>query len=134
MEPISTAAIASVVGYLAKKLKDNQSIQDFFSDFTEATVNWIRPIFIKEDGTEEKIVQKLKENPESPIKQEAVKSAIASELEDNPVAEKWIIEMAEIIAKKTGESISKTNTMNVIGSGNTSVQDITGSTIHINKP
>jgi hypothetical protein len=130
----TTAAVASVVGYLAKKLKDNSSIQEFFNDFTEATVNWIKPIFIKEDGTEEKVVQKLKENPESEIKQNALKTAIESEIEDNPDAEKWIKEMAQIIAQKTGDNITKINTMKVKGDGNVSLQDVSGSTINVNVP
>lgn len=50
MEPISTTAmIAAVAGYLAKKFQDNQSIHDFFNDFTGATVDWLRPIFLKDD-------------------------------------------------------------------------------------
>lgn len=129
MEPITT--IASVVTYLATKLKENQSVKTFFDDFTEATVNWIRPIFLKEDGTEEKVIQKLKENPDSIVKQEAVKAAIASEIEDNPEAEKLLQEMAKIIAEKTGNTI--TNTMTVTGDGNYSFQGISGGNIAINK-
>ncbi len=133
MEPITTTAIATVVTYLAGKLKENQSVKSFFDDFTEATVNWIRPIFLKEDGTEEKIIQKLKENPDSATKQEAVKVAIVSEIEDNPAAEKWLLEMAKIIAEKTGNTITKTNTMTVTGNNTNNFQDITGSSIIINK-
>ncbi|MET3129408.1 dTDP-4-amino-4,6-dideoxygalactose transaminase [Arcicella rosea] len=131
MEPITTTAIASIVTYLATKLKDNQSVKTFFDDFTEATVNWIRPIFLKEDGSEEKIIQKLKENPDSQAKQEAVKAAIASEIEDNPEAKKWLQEMAQIIATKTGNT--NTNTMTVTGDGNYSFQGISGGNIAINK-
>lgn len=83
MEPIT---LGLIVGYLAKKLKDNKSLQDFFNDFTTESVKWIRPLFLKEDGTEEKIIQKLKENPESTAKQDAVKALLASELEDHPEA------------------------------------------------
>jgi hypothetical protein len=135
MEPITTtAAVASVVGYLAKKLKGNSSIQDFFNDFTEATFNWIKPILIKEDGIEEKIVQKLKENPESEIKQDAIKIAIMSAIEDNQELDKCIKEMAAIISQKMGDTITKTNTMKVKGDGNISLQDVSGSTINVNVP
>jgi hypothetical protein len=133
MEPITTtAAVATVVGYLTKTLKDNKSIKGFFDDFTEATVNWLKPIFIKEDGSEEKIIQKLQENPDSEAKQNAVKAAIASEIEDNPSAEKWLKEMAAIIATKTGNT-TQTNTMTIMGDGNIGVQDVQGSTITIHK-
>lgn len=133
MEPITTtAAVASVVGYLTKTLKDNKSIADFFNDFTEATVNWLKPVFIKEDGSEEKIIQKLKENPDSEAKQNAIKAAIASEIEDNPAAEKWLKEMVEIITTKMGNT-TQTNTMTIAGDGNIGVQGVHGSTITFNK-
>ncbi|MEA5258079.1 hypothetical protein VB264_09805 [Arcicella aquatica] len=131
MEPITATALTSIVTYLATKLKENQSVKTFFDDFTEATVNWIRPIFLKEDGSEEKIIQKLKENPDSQAKQDTIKAAIASEIEDNPEAEKWLLEMVKIIAEKTGNTT--TNTMTVTGDGNYSFQGIRGSTIIIHK-
>ncbi|PAC32596.1 hypothetical protein [Flectobacillus sp. BAB-3569] len=133
MEPITTTAIASVVTYLAGKLKENQSVKSFLDDFTEATVNWIRPIFLKEDGTEEKIIQKLKENPDSATKQEAVKVAIVSEIEDNPAAEQFLLEMVKVIASKTGNTSTQTNTMTVTGDGNYSFQGISNSNINIGK-
>ena len=43
MEPIT---IAAIVGYLAKTLKDNKTFKDFTTDFTDATVRWIRPRFL----------------------------------------------------------------------------------------
>lgn len=101
MEPITTTvAISTIVGYLAKKLKDNKSVQAFFDDFTEATVNWIKPIFIKEDGTPEKVVKDLQEKPDSVAKQEVAKSLIASALEDNPQAEVFLQAMLKSIQEK----------------------------------
>ena len=125
-------AIATVVGYLAKKLKDNKSVQDFFSDFTEGTVNWIKPLFIKEDGSEEKIIQKLKENPESETKQAAVKVAIASEIEDNPDFAKQLEAMAAHIQKKIGGVSNEGSTVTVSGDNNIfGGVNVTGSTITI---
>lgn len=117
MEPITTTAmIGTVVGYLAKTLKDNKSIQDFFNNFTEATVKWIRPIFLKEDEQPKEVIEKLQQKPESPAKQEAVKAAIASELEDNPTIEAMLKEMYEtILAKeKQGAAITIINSKNVV--------------------
>ncbi len=131
MEAITTTAIASVVTYLAGKLKENQSVKAFFDDFTEATVNWIRPIFLKEDGTEKSAIQDLKKEPDNPTNQGVVKGLIVSNIEDNPAAEKWLLEMAKIIAEKTGNTITKTNTMTVTGNNNYSFQDISGSNINI---
>lgn len=134
MEPITTTALAtSVVTYLATKLKENQSVKGFFDDFTDATVNWIRPIFLKEDGTEKSAIQALKNEPDNLAKQEAVKAVIVSKIEDNPSDERWLLEMVKVIAAKTGNTSTQTNTMTVTGDGNYSFQGISGGNITIHK-
>ena len=101
MEPVTTtAAIGTVVGYLAKTLKDNKSIQDFFKDFTDATVAWIRPVFLQDDETPKEVLANLQQNPDSQPRQEAVKNALAIELENNPQAEQFLKEMSEVIQEK----------------------------------
>ncbi len=101
MEPVSTTAmIGTVAGYLAKTLKDNKSIQDFFKDFTDAAVAWIRPVFLQEDETPKEVLANLQQNPDSQPRQDAVKNALAIELENNPQAEQFLKEMAESIQQK----------------------------------
>ncbi|MEA5259740.1 hypothetical protein VB264_18230 [Arcicella aquatica] len=133
MDSITTTAIDTVVTFLTTKLKDNSSVKAFLDDFTEATVNWIRPIFLKEDGSEKHVIQELKKEPDNLSKQEAVKAVIVSKIEDNPTAEKWLQEMAKIIAEKTGNTTTTTNTMTVTGDGNYSFQGISGGNITIHK-
>jgi len=100
MEPVTTTAmIGTVAGYLAKTLKDNKSIQDFFKDFTDATVAWIRPVFLKDDETPRDVLANLQQNPDSQPRQDAVKNALAIALEENPQAEKWLKEMSDVIQK-----------------------------------
>ena len=78
MEPVSTTVMVSaVVGYLAKKLKDNKSVEDFFNDFTEATINWIKPIFITEGQKPKEIIEDLKADPTDELNTEAVENALA---------------------------------------------------------
>ena len=130
MEPITTTfAVSSVASYLAKKLKDNPSVQGFFDDFTEATVNWIKPFFIKEDGTPEKVLKDLQDKPDSPARQDAVKSTIAVALEENPQAEKLLQEMAAFIETKKFKEESVTisgknvNTGTIHASGHVTLGD-----------
>jgi hypothetical protein len=118
MEPITTTAmIGTIVGYLAKTIKDNKSVQDFFKDFTTASVGWLRPLFLKGGGENdyEKIIADLLKNPESSIKQDQIKTAIASHLEDNPKDEAFLKEMYEVLNEKAGrgEGISIVNSKNV---------------------
>lgn len=131
MKPDPTAMIGAVAGYLAKTLKAHKSVKDFFSDFTEATVNWIRPIFLTDDDKPKEVLQKLIEKPDSAAKQDAVKAAIASDLEDRPGAEALLREMFDIIQSKAarGEAISITASKNVVtgnikAGGNVQVGDI----------
>jgi len=116
MEPVTTTAmIGTIVGYLAKKLKDNQSIQDFFSDFTSATVAWIRPLFLKNDNENEKIIADLIKKPDSTAKLGQVEMAIASHLEDNPQYEEHLKAMFDTLQEKAskGEAIHISNSKNV---------------------
>ncbi len=101
MEPITTTAmIGTVTGYLVKTLKENKSVKDFFNDFTAGTVKWIRPLFLRDENQYEKIIEDLIKNPNSPIKQQQVETAIASHLEDNPADEQQLQEMYEKIKSK----------------------------------
>lgn len=122
MEPITTSAmIGGIVSFLATKLSKDKSINNFLSEFSEATVNWIKPLFLKEDGTEKEIVQNLKDKPESAARKKAVESAFEIALEEDESAEKHIKEMFEKMSKaKEGEKIVN----NIINS----IQVITGNT------
>ena len=118
MEPITTTvAINAVVLYLAKKLADNKGISGFFNDFTEASVAWIKPVFLTEEGKEKEVIEKLQEKPDSAAKQNAVKAAIESELEDNPDAEQLLQEMAKVI-QQNEPSLGMQNTNTITGDGN----------------
>ena len=113
MEPITTTAIIStIVGYLAKTIKENKTFDDFTKDFTSATINWIRPLFIRDDKPNE-VLEKLTTNPESETKQKMAQTVLESELEDNPKAKDFLQEMYE---KLTGEKAT-TNTTNSNSSG-----------------
>jgi len=106
MEPVTTTAmIGTVVGYVAKKLKDNKSVQDFFSDFVGATVDWIRPLFLKDENTYEKIIEDLLKNPESPSKRGQVEMALASHVEDNPNDLAFLKELYIKIKEKEGSNL-----------------------------
>ena len=100
MEPITTSAmIGGIVSFLGIKLSKDKSINSFLSEFSEATVNWIKPLFLKEDGTENEIIQDLKDKPESPARKKAVESAIERALEEDASAEKHIKEMFQQMSK-----------------------------------
>ena len=129
MEPLtSTVAISTVVGYLTKKLKDNKSVQAFFDDFTEATINWIKPLFITKDGEPQDVIKSLQQKPDSTARQDAVKSTLAVAVEDDPQAEPLLREMLKVIQQKD-PTLAKENSIIIKGDGNKTYQDITGSTI-----
>lgn len=117
MEPLTTTAlISAVTTYLGAKLKENESIDNFFNDFTEATVNWIKPLFLKDDGTEKEAIRKLKENPESEARNNMVKSILEVEIEDNPDSKSHLENMYQKITESGG--------MNIIASKNVNTGDV----------
>lgn len=108
MEPVTTSAmIGTVVGYLAKKFKENKAVKDFFNDFTEATVNWIRPLFLKEDDQPKELIEDLKTDPDDKLNTDAVENAIAKALKKEPNLEQHLKAMYEAI-KKGGNSLGAT--------------------------
>ncbi|MFK8006571.1 MAG: hypothetical protein AB8H03_09375 [Saprospiraceae bacterium] len=80
MEALALAA----VGYLVKAIKDHKELDKFQNDFVGATVNWIRPLFLRDDDTEKDQLKDLKDKPDSASKQTAVKAEIQEYLEENP--------------------------------------------------
>jgi hypothetical protein len=121
MEPLTTSTmIGGIVAYLGGKLSKDKSINSFLSDLTEATVNWIKPIFIKDDCEEKEIIQNLKEKPESDARKKAVESAIEIGIEDNPEAISYINEIFEKISKTAegGEIVNNIINSKNVNTGN----------------
>ncbi len=133
MEPVTTsAAIAAVVGYLAKTLNEDKSIKKFFGDFSEATVNWIRPLFLKEDDQPKDAVKDLQDDPAEAINQEAVKIELQKALKKQPELEQHLRSMYDQIQQKAqkGEQVSiqikqgkNINTGNISAGGNVRLGD-----------
>jgi hypothetical protein len=111
----TTAMIGAVVGYLAKKLKDNKSINDFFADFTNASVQWVRPVFLTDDAKPKEILTDLQEDPADKLNTDAVENALAKILKKDATLEKSLKEMYETIQSKTQSTpISIVNSKNVL--------------------
>ncbi len=125
MEPITTTALISgVVGYLTKNLKENKTFTDFTKDFTSATVNWIRPLFLKDDQPKE-VLENLQQKPDSEARQKAAEAAIATHIEDNPTARQWLEEMyAEIQQKKQREKSDSKGSILIIDSERVNTGDL----------
>ena len=105
MEPVTTTMINTIVSHLAKNLKSNSSVQSFLGEFTESAVNWIRPIFLKEDNEYEKVIADLLRNPDSAPKKNQVSSAIASHIEDNPNDTESLKEMYQKLTAKENNQL-----------------------------
>lgn len=120
MESITTSAmIKGIVAYLGGRLSKDESINKFISEFSGATVDWIKPLFLKEDDTEKEIIKNLKEKPESEARKKAIESVIEFEVEDKPETIDYIKDMFEKISK-TEEGAKIVNNIT------NSVQTITG--------
>ena len=109
----TSAMIGAIVTFLGNKLANNESVNSFFDDFSEATVNWIKPLFIEEDDTPTRSFEKFTANPSSESKQKLLQVTLESELEDNPEAEAYIREMYEKISQTEEGKIIISNSKNV---------------------
>lgn len=128
MEPITTAvAISSVVSYLSQTLKDNKAFKDFATDFTAASVNWMRSIFLEEDDNPKEVLADLQADPTEELNVQAAENAIAKAVKKDAEAEKWLKEMYEVIQQKKadGQQVSvhvenseRVNTGNISAGGN----------------
>jgi len=127
METITTTGmIASIVDYLGNRLSKDNSINQFIFEFSEATINWLKPLFLKEDGTEKEIIKNLKEKPESKARKKAVESALEIGVEDSSEASVHVNEIFEKVSKANKET-SIANSKNV----NTGTVNTNGGDFHL---
>jgi hypothetical protein len=125
MEPITTTAIIStVVGYLAKSLKDNKTFEDFTKDFTSATIKWLRPLFLRDEKPHE-VLTDLQSDPEDKLNITAAEILLAKALKKDDSAKVHLEEMYE---KLTGQSTqnSGSNNQNYSGNNTGTVKQISG--------
>lgn len=129
--PLATPAIiGGIVTYLGTQLAQNKSISGFISEFTGATVDWLKPLFLKEDGTEKEALKQLQENPSSKASQKAVESLFEFKLEQDPAtAEQHLQAMwKKISATEEGQRIHNT----IINSTNVNTGNVGGDVIQGN--
>lgn len=122
--------VGAVAGYLANTLKNNKSVNDFFSDFGTAAVAWVRPLFLKEDGQPKEVIEDLQKDPEDKLNTDAVENTLAKALKKDPSAEEMLRAIYEAIQAKAaaGQTITITHSKNVVtgnikAGGNVTVGD-----------
>ena len=122
MEPITTSTmIGGIVAYLGGRLSKEKSITSFISEFTEATVNWIQPLFLKADNEPKEMIKNMIDEPKEPLYQDTVKNAMSIAVKKNPEAEKYIKEIFNKISK-TEEGGKIVN--NILGSTNVNTGNV----------
>ncbi len=112
----SMAMISTVVGYLSNKIKADGALSDFFGDFTDETVKWLRPIFLKDDGEPKDIIEDLKDAPNDKLNTDAVEIAIAKAIKKEPELEQQLKAMYEQLQAMAAndKSINIINSKNVV--------------------
>jgi len=97
------ALIAAAVGYLVKAAKENKELTNFSNDLLGATVDWIRPLFLKDDGkTEKDQLTDFKAKPDSKANQ----AAIGAKIEEKAAAEpNWANELHKRVAQLQSEGV-----------------------------
>ena len=81
---MESAIIGTFVGKLSSYLKENKSFSKFIHDFADATIDWIRPLFLNDSGEPKKAMKDLETSPDDSLNQDDVKTTIAKFIRENP--------------------------------------------------
>lgn len=111
MDPVTITAISTLISYWGGKAFD-KVFDTTVDEFTKGSVHWLKSLFFK-DSKPKEVLEKFEEKPESIARQNAIKATLESELEDNPEAEKYIMELVKAIEVKSGNGIIISNSKNV---------------------
>ena len=115
--------VATLMGFLIKTFKDSKVAGKAVDELSEATWNWIRPIFLKDDEP----IADLKKDPEDAINQKLVEATIQKHLKNNPSELERLKALVEKINASSNSSV-------VTGDNNTVIQGNSGSAINVNAP
>jgi hypothetical protein len=118
--------VATFMGYLIKTFKDSKVAGKALDELSEATWNWVRPIFLKDDEP----LKDLKNDPDDSVNQQMVNAMIKKHLKNNPDELAGLQALVDKI--NAGQTTNKTNSVTVSGDGSIVVQDVAQSNIHIN--
>lgn len=118
--------VATLMGYLIKSFKDSKIAGKALDELSEATWNWIRPVFLKDDEP----LKDLQNDPDDSVNQQMVDAMIRKHLKNNPDELAGLQALVDKI--NAGQTITKTNSATVSGDGNIVVQDVSQSSVQIN--
>ena len=130
MEPVTTL-ISAAVGYMVKTISGAKSFKDFTEDFSKATIDWIRPIFLTDEEEPKEVLADLQKEPNDKLNIQAAENAIAKAIRNEPSLEVKLRELVNEIREKSGDTTKKSNTLTIHGDRNIGIQDVPGSTIKI---
>lgn len=115
-----------VVDLLGKASKQPNELGRFLTDFTNATVRWIRPLFLI-DEKENKDFKDFKANPENEDSKDIVLAKVKQALNANEDMRKGLSELVNNIHSETGGSTFVNNisgTKNILFQGGTNATTI----------
>ena len=96
MEPISITTMASAVAtFLANRLSKNKTFDDLFEKLTTKSVNWLKSKLFQQDGSLNKEIDELKNNPESKARKKQFEASIEADVEDSPEISTILSELFE---------------------------------------
>lgn len=122
------ALVATLIGYLARTVKDSKVAEGAIDELAQATWNWIRPIFLKDDEP----ITDLKKDPEDTVNLQLVEATVIKHLRNNPDR---IEELKALVEKiNTGHNNANSNSSAITGDNNTVIQSVSGATINVNTP
>ena len=120
---------STVVELIGKASKQPNELGKFITDFTNATVKWIRPLFLKDDDIEDEDYKSFKDNPSDSDTKDILTAKIKKELNQNSQMKSDLLDLLKKISNDKSEASKIVN--NVLGDKNTFFQGGSGNTITI---
>ena len=108
------SSISIAIGYLAKTLKDNKTFDEFLNEFTNASINWLKPIFLKDKEPKEEL-KDLVNAPSDELNIQTVELVLAKAIRDNPALKEKLNELVNEIENKKSSKQTNQETQKISG-------------------
>ena len=122
--------LPKIIKYLAPFFSESDSFKKFKSDFGDATIDWIRPLFLKDDGTPTEEAIDMANNPSDKYNRQALEAKLVKLSRKLENGDQLLKELEELIFRKDVDASEKTSNLAINKGKNSNIlQGISNSTI-----
>ena len=120
--------ISEIAKAIASQLSVNKPFKQFINEFSEATVKWIKPLFLTEDDTPKEVVLDLQSAPDDMLNIQGIQLVLKKALRDNPALAKEMKSFHTELLQRVKVQPDKNTftTQDISGNSNIGIQNVSG--------